>query len=244
MLSASISYGRAGRVKTRDWFPDIVLAVVESQYDEYVEKNGGNILKLPESVKGNIPKTRNYVLDEAGPGEWVCLMDDDISEVGRFGKATGDNNWIAYDQDQFLEFLDHGCLMAEDLGTGLWGLNVSFDPRFYREYTPFALSAPILGPFAVHLASEGIRFDARLWLKEDFDLYLQHLHRYHKVLRFNSHYYKADHINNEGGQVSFRNYAEEVRQNNLLQKKWGKDIVRLRMEKTINPRIYPPIPGV
>jgi hypothetical protein len=244
VLIVSISYGRAGRVKTRDLFPNVILAVVESQYDEYVEKNGGEIMKLPESCAGSIPRTRNYVLDQAKGDEWVAILDDDISEIGRFGGATGERHHVPMTQEEVLTLMAHGSLMADELGTGLWGINLQNDPKFFREYTPLSLSAPVLGPFSVHKASAGIRYENRFWLKEDYDLYLQHLHRFHKVLRFNAFYYLADHKDNSGGAVSFRTYDEEVRQNLMLQAKWGAHVVQIRNEKSLDPKITPPIPGV
>lgn len=244
MLIVSPTYGRAGKVKTRKWYPDIALAVVESAYDEYVDKEGGTIIKLPESVLGNMSKTRNAILDLAGKDEWVVQLDDDIEEMGWMGDASGDPTYNAYDVSTFWEFLNIHTEMAEDLGTALWGVNLQADPKFYREYTPFSLSSPVLGPFSVQKPSAGIRYDARLGLKEDYDLFLQHLHKWHKVLRVNRSYYKAAHITNSGGVVSFRNMEEEERQAKLLQKKWGSKIVKYDKNKSINPKITSPIAGV
>jgi hypothetical protein len=243
MLIVSPTYGRAGKVKTRKWLPDITLAVVESAYDEYVEKEGGNIMKLPESVLGNMSKTRNWILDNAGT-EWVAQLDDDISEMGWLGNASNEGTYNRYTADTFKEFLEMNTIMAEDAGVALWGVNVQADPKFYREYTPFSFSSPVLGPFSVQKPSAGIRYDARLGLKEDYDLFLQHLHKFHKVLRINRSYYKAEHITNAGGVVSFRNSGEEERQALLLQKKWGSHIVKYDKNKDIDPKLSSPIPGV
>jgi hypothetical protein len=36
-----------------------------------------------------------------------------------------------------------------------------------------------------------IRYDERIPLKEDYDLSLQHLNKFRKVLRFNKYFYKV-----------------------------------------------------
>ena len=244
MLIVSPSYKRSTDVKVRHWFPDAVLAVHEFEVDEYEKNQGGKIMVLPDSTRGNMAKVRQFILDQAGDDEWVVMMDDDVEEFGDFGKAEGKGNWMPYDAERFVEFLEVGCNMAEELGTNLWGVNVSFDPRFFREYTPFAFSSPVLGTFCVQKKTKGINYDMRLGLKEDYDLFLQHLHRSHKVLRFNRYYYKAGHLDVAGGCATYRNMAEEKKQAEIFTKKWGSKVIKWTPERSTNPRLYAPIPGV
>jgi hypothetical protein len=244
MLIVSPSYKRAHDVKIRQWFFDITLAVHNFESNEYREKQGGNIMVLPDSARGNMALVRQAILDQAGADEWVCMMDDDIIEFGYFGKATQQENWMAYDRDEFLDFLDSGCRMAEEVGTNLWGVNVSFDPRFYREYTPISLSSPVLGTFCVQKVTKGIQYDARLGLKEDYDMFLQHLNRSHKVLRLNRYYYKAAHLTVSGGCGAYRVMEEEKKQAEIFTKKWGKGIIKWNPDRSTNPRINSPIAGV
>jgi hypothetical protein len=244
MLIVSPSYKRADDVKIRGWFFDITLAVHAFEADEYKEKQGGNIMVLPDSTRGNMALVRQFILDQAGPDEWVVMMDDDIIEFGYFGKATNQDNWVKYDRDQLLEFLEHSCNLAEELNTNLWGVNVSFDPRFYREYTPISFCSPVLGTFCVQRKTKGIQYDARLGLKEDYDIFLQYLNRFHKVLRLNRYYYKAAHLTVKGGCGAYRVMAEEKKQAEIMTKKWGKSVIKWTPERSTNPRINAPIPGV
>ena len=244
MLIVSPSYKRADDVKIRGWFFDITLAVHEFEAEEYKEKQGGNLMILPDSTRGNMAKVRQYILDQAGEDEWVVMMDDDVEEFGYFGKAEQKENWMPYDRDEFLDFLNMGCNLAEEVGTNLWGVNVSFDPRFYREYTPIALSSPVLGTFCVQKKTKGISYDMRLGLKEDYDIFLQHLHKFHKVLRINRNYYRAAHLTVAGGCGVYRNMDQEKKQAEIFTKKWGTKVIKWTPERSTNPRLYPPIPGV
>ena len=244
MLIVSPTYKRANDVKIRTWLPDVTLAVHEFEADEYIEAQGGNIMILPDDTRGNMAKVRQAILDQVGTGDWVAMMDDDIEEFGYFGKAIGMGNHEAYDEQQFTQFMDKGLGMAEEVGATLWGVNVSFDPRFYREYTPISFTSPVLGTFCVQKKVKGIQYDARLGLKEDYDIFLQHLNRTHKVLRFNTHYDIAAHLTVSGGCGTYRVMDEEAKQMAILQKKWGKHIIKSNLPKSTNPRIKSPVPGI
>lgn len=243
MLIVSPSYKRAGKVKVREWMPDIVLAVHEFEVDEYREKSGGDLLVLPDSARGNMARVRNAILDAAAPGEWVAMLDDDVSEVGFIGKPEGKDSAVPYDLPRVHDLFEVGCVMADDLGTGLWGLNVQADPKFYREYTPFAFTSPVLGPFCVQRAGV-LRYDERLSLNEDYDLFLQALNRWRRVLRFNRLYYRADHLTLAGGCAAYRVMAEEKEQADLMVRKWGPQVVRYDFKRSTNPILHAPIKGV
>jgi len=244
MLRVSPTYKRANDVKVREWLPDVTLAVHEFEVEEYRKYNGDNILVLPDSTRGNMAKVRQYILDQVEDGDWVMMVDDDVEQFGYFGSATNEGNFKVYDQEQFEEFVQIAQNLCEEAGATMWGVNVSYDPRFYREYTPISLSSPVLGTFCVQQKVKGIQYDARLGLKEDYDIYLQHLRHAHKVLRLNRYWYKAGHLTDAGGCGSYRVYAEESKQMEILQKKWGKHIVKSNLPKSTNPKINSPIAGV
>lgn len=236
------TYKRAGMVST-DWVVrGCKIVCPESQAEEYREReecrNGAEVYPCPDEVDGNVARKRNWILDEF-PGR-VLLLDDDLRYLGRFyqGEVT------TLDLDAVDEFLENGFRMAEELGTVMWGVNQQADPKFYREYTPFCFLSPILGPFQ-GFCDTPLRYDEDLWLKEDYDMWLQTVHRYHRTLRFNQYHYMANHLDQPGGCVSHRTMAEERRQVERLQKKWGKDVVRIRHDQgTINPKINVPLKGV
>ncbi len=244
MRVISPSYKRAGSVEVRKWLPDTILAVHEFEADEYRDREGGAIVALPDSARGNMAKVRNAILDLAEPDEWFVQLDDDVTEVGYFGAVTGEANHVVYTADQFYEFVEMGSMMADELVTAMWGVNVTFDPRFYREYSPLSLQSPVLGTMCVMKPVSGIRYDERLSLNEDYDIFLSYLARFRKVLRFDRNYYVADHLTSPGGCGSYRDLATEQDQAVIMQRKWGKDIVTFNFARTTNPRLHSPIPGM
>ena len=77
----------------------------------------------------------------------------------------------------------------------------------------------------MHLKNN-IRYDETLPLKEDYDLAIQHLNEYRGILRLNGYHYICEQSTNKGGCASIRNRQREKEQFDLLQKKWGSEIVR------------------
>jgi hypothetical protein len=244
MLIVSPTYKRAGEVKIRKWNPEVILAVHEFEVETYREREGGEIMVLPDSTRGNMAKVRQAILEQVDLGEWVAMVDDDVEAFGYFGSAIGLDTHINYDLLEFNEFMLKGTIMAEEIGATMWGVNVSTDPRFYREYTPISTTSPVLGTFCVQKRIKGVQYDARLGLKEDYDMYLQHLRISHRVLRLNSHWYRAGHLTDSGGCGSYRVIEEETKQMKIMQKKWGSHVVKSNLPKSTNPKIVSPIKGI
>lgn len=240
------SYGRAGKVTTMGVFPGPgVLIVPERQGDEYAALQqmpvGWAIEEIPDDRDGNIARKRNAILD-LFPGRDILMVDDDYEYLGSW--EGGRDRRMSPEDIRGL--MVDGFRMVRELGTCLWGVNVQVDRRFYREYTPFGITSPVLGPF---LALTGdrptdLRFDEDLWLKEDYDFSLRVLHRFHRILRFNRVHYRVDHQNATGGVVTHRNMAEEKAQMLRLQQRWGSDVVKLELHRSINPIIKVPLKGV
>jgi hypothetical protein len=240
------SYGRAGKVSTVDVFPAPgVIVVPEKQRESYEAlqelPEGWSIRSVRDDQDGNIARKRNAVLD-LFPGEDIVMVDDDYDYLGSW--EDGEDRRMSHDDIRHL--LAEGFRMVREAGTVLWGVNVQVDRRFYREYTPLSLTNIVLGPF---LALSGdrpatLRFDQDLWLKEDYDFSLRVLHRYHRILRFNRVHYRVDHQNEAGGVVTHRNMDEEKRQLIRLQERWGSDVVKIQLDRSVNPVIKVPIKGV
>ena len=110
------SYKRAGKVKTRETLGTGILAVHEFEAEDYEMKEGGEMLILPDSLKGNIAKVRNFILDSANDDD-VVMMDDDISNIG-FHEKLQQNKMSP---DKIKQFLDNGYKMAKELNVSLWG---------------------------------------------------------------------------------------------------------------------------
>lgn len=227
----SPTYKRAGKVDAINIFgEDLILACHKFEAEEYKKAYPNNeILELPDDLQKNMAKVRNFIL-ESCPSDYIIMVDDDVSQ-------------LLYIEDKEQQNIDHleqmiidGFNLANGLNTKLWGLNLLDDPKAYRVYTPFSLQSPILGPFTAVIRSN-IRYDERLSLNEDFDFFLQHVFQYRKTLRFNKYSYRASHLNKKGGCGAYRLMTDEVKQSQVMKKKWGKKIVRYDFNKSTNPRV-------
>lgn len=237
-----ISYKRAGRITSDGIFNKAYIVIPESQEEEYRKyeyKNGCQLLVIPDEADGNTVRKRNWILDNFKGN--IIIVDDDYKYFGMYEGMKKKN----LNPDEVDKFLHNGCIMCNDLGTVLWGVNMNSDPMCYREYSPFSLLSPILGPFQGFCnVPKSIRHDERVYMKEDYDISLQVIHKYNKILRFNKYHYDVNHMDLEGGVVSYRTSQKEEEHNRRLQKKWGKDVVKYNMEKSINPIIKVPKKGI
>ena len=234
------SYNRAEKLTTLDLFPNAIVVCCESQAEAYREANpGAEIMACPDKVQGNIARVRNWIINNS-PTDYIVLVDDDIKYIGGFENATR----FKLNREQLDTLLHSGFEMMEDLGTVLWGINLNTDRQNYDEYKPISLKSVVLGVFMGIKRVPGIRFDERLPLKEDYDYSLQVLNKYRKILRLDKYHYEAEHLTNIGGCTNFRTYDKELQQLELLQNKWGKDIVKFDIAKSINPVVKVPIKGI
>ena len=215
--------------------------MAESEASAY-EAEGHAIWVVPDSAQGSVARIRNYILDHAGCSR-IVMLDDDVQYIGRWREQSQER----LSEDEFYEFCEEGFALADDLGVKLWGMNLLPDKGAYREYTPFSMKQCVLGPFQAFNDLD-LRYDETLPLKEDYDLSLQVLHKYHKTLRFNSYHYAARQHVNTGGCADYRTIEKEKNQFLLLQRKWGSRIVQRDPQQgkgyDINPIVKIPMQGV
>ena len=184
----------------------------------------------------------------------VVIIDDDMTEMAYF---EGGKQIHRLETADFLWFIERYSVVARELGSYFWGVNVNPDPQCYRDCSPFSTVSYVGGPFQVFLSGGECRYDERLPLKEDYDMTLQQLNRYRVVLRVNKFFYRVKQSEQAGGCAAYRNLVEERQQLEFLRKKWGTRIVRYdtvdRNHKTTkkrgvtfdyNPVIRPPIRGI
>lgn len=240
------SFGRAGRTTTQHVFPSGVVVVPESQAEEYRAESwpeGWEVATIPDERDGNIAKKRNAILD-LYPGRDLVVVDDDYKYLGLWEQGV-DRRCGPAEIDLMLT---NGFQMSRDVGTPLWGINVQVDRRFYREHAPFAFTSVVLGPFTGivgELLPEDIRYDEDLWLKEDYDFSLRVLHRFHRTVRLSRYHYMVDHHNEAGGVVGHRDMEEEIRQNDIMERRWGSAVVKVQIkDRSVNPIIKVPLKGI
>ncbi|MBK1835025.1 hypothetical protein [Roseibacillus ishigakijimensis] len=246
---ASPSWKRADRAITHRYLPTVYV-VAESQAEAYRARDLP-VWVCPDSAQGSTSRVRNWILDNT-PTKQLLMVDDDLRDLGQWNgtarrRMTG---------PEALEFIGHGFALASEMGVRLWGLNpAAADKQAYRESNPFSLAAFVGGPFTGFIDCP-LRYDERIPLKEDYDMTLQVLNRYRRLLRFNMVHYFNDMHGLPGGCADMRNLEREKEQFALLVKKWGTDIVRIdkgashnkrRVREAsydLNPKLRIPIGGV
>lgn len=227
IISVCVPSYKRPKVETLSYIPFAKVFVDESEYPAYIDANQGyegNIISVPSGVQGNLCRIRNYIIDyefENGV-DVVVIVDDDMKGIYRWFNKKRE----LLPSNEIMSFLYRYSTLAVDLGAYFWGINVNSDKQVYREYTPFSTRSYIGGPFQAFIKDGGLRYDESLPLKEDYDMTLQQLNKFRKVLRVNSYHYDVKQSQQKGGCATYRNYEREEQQLRLLQKKWGSRIVK------------------
>jgi hypothetical protein len=245
-------------VDTLKYLPEAQVWVCESESDAYKKANPkAKIISCKRGIQGNKCRILNHILDTEFKKkiDAVAILDDDIQYFGYHQNKKR----VKMEPKYFRAWLIKHTFLAQEVGVKLWGVNLNQDKQSYREYTPFSFTSVILGPFMVHL-KHSCRFDERFPTKDDYDMSIQILNKYRRILRLNKFFYVCKMAGSgsgqTGGHARIRNMHNEMIQVVGLQKKWGRRIVGLDQGKSrshstrkkrnfdINPIINIPIRGV
>lgn len=252
MITLTIpSFRRSASLPGRDYFASAVYVVPESQADAYASAGVPHrrIVTLPDEQDGNAARKRNWIL--ANFPRPLVMIDDDVESIGYFertGQKDGDHAPKVLPADALPEWLERGFELAEGFDVPVWGVAQNPDNRIYKEWQPFNLIQPILGPFTAHRAHE-VRCDERMGCKDDYDFALQILQRYGKALRWNRFHYNRPPPGNAGGAVSYRTREYEKKCADAIMAKWGKNVIWYRWpprrpNDLLNGRVQVPLNGV
>lgn len=237
------SYKRPQKSITQTNYPFAKVVVSADDADKYLD-NGNDIIIVPNAAQGNVCRIRNYILNNVQNADCCVFMDDDCSGIYVWQKQKK----IKLSGDALQEFCEINTLLCIDWGYKLWGLNCVTDKGAYREHTPYATTSYIGSPFHAHITDGGILYDENLPLKEDYDITLQHLHKYRGCMRVNYACYEVKQAEQIGGCAQYRNVKKEIEQFELLQKKWGSEIIQKdkssKRSFDFNPILKSPIKGV
>lgn len=225
------SYKRSHDLKGKDYFFMAKYCVPESQKDEYIKEVGKDrVITLPDNQDGDIVKKRNWILKNIPRP--LIMIDDDVKSINyyenRKGENDGEHKNKELDKHELNNFFKHNFQLCEDFNCKMWGLGQNEDNRIYKEFLPFNLSNIVLGPFQAHL-EHGLLFDSRVGTKDDYDMALQQLQKYKKVLRLNKFHYLCEHGDNKGGIVSYRSKEKEIEYCKQIMLKWGKKIIQYKI---------------
>ena len=224
------SFKRSENLIGKDYFFMAKYCVPKSQEEDYIKQVGKDrVIVLPDAEDGDIIKKRNWILNNIPRP--LIMIDDDVKNIQFWNDRK--ENYLSKEfpkellNDLFKELVN----MAEQFDVKLFGLSQNQDDRQYREFLPFSLSNLILGPFQGHLEHDMI-FDKRVGTKDDYDMALQHLNKYKKILRFNKYAYDCEHGDNKGGIVSYRSKEKEIEYCKAIMLKWGKKIIQYKIPPT------------
>lgn len=248
MIIAIPSKGRAGMVTTLAMVKtaaDVRVYVPEAERVAYARAYDTTpIIPVPRGVVG-ITSTRNWMLDHIaktdGAGRDVLMLDDDA--IGFF-KFEGGKRGVGVDvSDRFLAHAEIMFELARDVGTNLWGFQVTNDGKTYREYSPFSFVSVIVGN-CMGIIDDGQRFDERVRLKEDYDFSLQSLMRHRRVIRNNKYAFFVAHLETAGGCSTYRTREAEREAVEVLRRKWGEEIIKPHHRRTWEIIVRPPLRGI
>lgn len=221
------SYKRSHDLKGKDYFFMAKYCVPESQKDEYIKEVGENrVIILPDNEDGDIVKKRNWILKNIPRP--LIMIDDDVKSIGYIQSINNKPKQFTLEKEKLLEFFTNSFVLCNDFNAKMWGMNQNSDPMSYRQYNPISLSNIVLGPFQGHL-NHDLLFDNRVGTKDDYDMALQQLQKYKKVLRLNKFHYLCEHGDNKGGIVSYRSKEKEIEYCKQIMLKWGKKIIQYRI---------------
>lgn len=223
-------------VKTAYYLPYVKIYIDKSDEENYRKQNKDyNLVVCEDGVQGNLPRVRNYILDQEfkNGADAVVIMDDDVSSCQRFIVAE---NGFGYkrktiDKDEFKLLCEKYALLTYEWGLGAFSFNNTNQPMSFSHFKPFQTHALSLGPFVCHVRNE-LRYDENLPLKEDYDMFIQQQNRYRGMLNIRSIYYNADIGVGAGGTATRRTVDREKEQQKLLIKKWGNKIVKPKKENS------------
>ena len=241
------SYKRAQYLAGKDYFTMAKYVIPESQKDEYLNTlSEDRIITIPDSEDGNIVKKRNWILNNI-PRPLV-MIDDDVKSIWYWEDRHNQYLRRLLPSELVNDFFERGFELAEEFGCKMWGIAQNTDDRVYLDFKPFSLTCVILGPFQGHLDHD-LKFDDRMGSKEDYDMSLQQLQRYKKILRWNKFAYEGEQQLNSGGIVSFRSMDKEIEWCKAIMRKWGAKIIKynlppVKLTDLRNGKTQVPIRGV
>jgi len=243
------TYKRWNNLVGKDYFRTAKYVLPESQQKEYAEVlPKERMIVIPDDQDGNIARKRNWILRNIERP--LLMIDDDVKRIIHAEKGNRERvkQMIPLTPEQAEAFIESGFLLAEEWGCVMWGINVNTDGRNYQQYKPFSLTQMVLGPFQGHLEHDLV-YDERMGTKEDYDICLQALNKYKKILRFNKYAYDCKHGDNSGGIVSMRTKQREIEYCEAIMRKWGKHIIKYKLppksdRDLLNGVVNVPIAGV
>ncbi len=249
------SYKRWESLPGYDYFKNAIYVVPQSQYEKYIcGRDEKRFIAIPDECDGTVARKRNWILKNIPRP--LIMIDDDVDcltmcEGGEYFEKYGTaKQKIELSPEDAERVFINTANLAYEWGCPMFGFNINTDGRNYAQYKPFSLSQVILGPCQGHLFHD-LLYDEDMDLKEDYDISLQALNKYKKILRCNKYAVNAQHGDVKGGSACYRTLERERQACERIEKKWGSKIIhyniygkKVKESNYLNGIINVPIKGV
>ena len=211
------SYNRCDLVRTYEYLGCGHIVVPESQEKKYKKRYGSAVISIPDNKDGFVAKKRNAVIDiikekEADGYGWLC--DDDFVNLKRKKERQ------KMSREDCLEHFERLYIMAKDMGAKYGGFDYSEDNMKLKDYAPFSLTKVSFGLILLN-AKDGLKYDERLLVNEDYDFFLQKINKSRRIIKDNQ--YVACFYGEDGGKDSVIKYdrSDQRKYATMINNKWG-----------------------
>lgn len=187
----------------------------EGESDSYKENGAQNVVE----VDGNICRARNTAIADAEKLGLPCLqISDDLKRVYKFTGVKGNTTRKKWN---FIEAITWMLKIwnKPEVKNCRWAGTAITDALFH--YQGIKVSQNKLVVNDCILLRDGIRFDEKADLKEDYDMFLTEYTSGRTVLRFDCVAIGFEHRENKGGANDYRTTEREKTCNDYLKLKWG-----------------------
>lgn len=249
MKTAFVIYssGRAGRVETLRWLygEDVFLCIPEGQRDGYApqaNEYGATLLYHPDNVDRLYKKIAwvhdHFKNNRTDQYDCVVKVDDDISYLRDNGIYIETDEEILEKSKVVGEDFKDTCkgmaTLCSDLGTVLFGFGSVNKFHYYNPSDRFkflkAFDASIMGYL---LKDTTVSIDHSIIVKNEYDIQLQVIRRYGKMLvdgRYRQ--VQSDMNSNVGGMSAYRNHETIELSKRRLSAKWG-DVIKFTKKSVV-----------
>lgn len=199
-------------------FPNAIIALNAAEEDVYRGAGLDNEFWLHD--QNTSVGVRNYVLDRAGPGAEIIMLDDDISKVGEFvALGPKKNKLVELEGAAFYERLCRGFDLARKNNYHLFGVAPTPNPLYFNPAKPVKTSVFVNGPMMCVRVTD-LRFDPACVVKCDYDFTIQHIHSGRGSFRLEKLWQENDFDTLPGGRSCYKTDKDRALSFHYLTGKW------------------------
>lgn len=219
---------RADKLLTPRLIPAAEICIPESQKDQYAAHvDPERLICHPDSVIGLTAKWQ-WMLDNLMDDDALVFFDDDISHVIRLSSFSDELNKRILDRSVIYGIIEQVVSTARDMDAVLFGWNIMpHSIQFNTGFKPFELTGCVHGAAMGFLPNHNLSYNTEFLLKGDYWISLLNTYKNRYCLIDNRYAFAAeDTFVGEGGQSMHRTTEREMSELRLLQRFFGRDIVK------------------